>query len=230
MRDGGDAEDGDGVGGRAKKGQGATERGDDASLLPIPDQETEIHSSRKKRKRTKMRKRMRPEKRSDRPMMREGELSSLLSSNLEVVRGSKGDSEGDVVTWARPCWRWLDGWWSAPGLQWRHSDFWGVCDRLACATARDVDVGVGGEGLVSQSNAVRVRPPGDTCAFGEPVPGGRVVGDICRARVLGAGVGVRIGGAHVAGAAVEEEGVGNDLGCCHFGLCCEPALSIIFKL
>lgn len=70
MRNGDDVKGGvGGVGEMAKKGQGATER-DDASLLPIPDQETEIHSSRKRRRRTKMRRRTRPEKRSDRSMMR----------------------------------------------------------------------------------------------------------------------------------------------------------------
>lgn len=127
MRDGDDVGDDDGgAGGMARKGQCATEWDDDASLLPIPDQETEIHSSRKRR-RKKMRKRTKPEKRSDRPMMREGELlsPSPSPSNLEGVRGSKGENEGDVVTWARPCWRWSDGWWSSPGLLWRHSDFWG---------------------------------------------------------------------------------------------------------
>lgn len=116
-------------------------------------------------------------------------------------------------------------------MPWRHSDFWGERDRLACATVRDGGDGEdGGEGLVPQSSAVRVRPLGDTCAFGGPVPGGRTVGEIGHVRVLRAGVGVRIGGARVAGAAVEEEGVGSDPGCCRFGPCCEPALSIIFKL
>lgn len=227
-----DTEDdgGVGVGGMAKKGQGATES-DDAWSLPIPDQERVIHSSRKRRKKTRMRKRTRPEKRSDRPMMHErSPLSSSPSSSLEVVQGSKGENEDDVVTWARLCWRWSGGWWSSPRLWWRYPDFWGERDRLACATARDVEGDGGGEGLVLQSSAGRVRllGVGDTCAFGGLVPVGRAVGEIGRARVQEAGAGERIGGVRVAEAVAGEGEAGSDPGCYRLGPCCEPALFIYY--